>query len=198
VITVLVSDLGNVLLPFDDGPPVAKIAAACNVPDAAARFKAIVKAMGLGRGLISQADFHARIVAELGLTLSFDQFAHTYSDMFTVDEATLALVANARVERRVLLSNTDGFHWDFIVARYPHVLAPFDDLVTSHQTHFSKPDAAIFQHAVGLTGRAPSEHLFIDDLHSHVAGARRTGLQAALFVSARQLEIDLRAHSIQL
>jgi FMN phosphatase YigB (HAD superfamily) len=196
MIHVLVSDLGNVLLPFDDGPPKRRIAKACGVADAAANFDALVKTTGLGRGLITPAAFHARAVGELGLTLDFAAFTRVYSDMFTVDAATLALIANAHVTCRVLLSNTDAFHWQWIREHYPQVLQPFDHLVTSHETHLAKPDAAIFQHACCRSGYAPSEHLFIDDLSVHVDGARRAGLQTALFTGARQLHDTLGNYGV--
>jgi HAD superfamily hydrolase (TIGR01509 family) len=55
-----------------------------------------------------------------------------------------------------------------------------------------KPSAEIFQKAVEIAGHRPEECLFIDDLAANVEGARQCGIEALQFVSAEQLERDLR------
>ncbi len=69
----------------------------------------------------------------------------------------------------------------------------FDAFVISGEIGITKPSAAIFEHAATELGLLPEECLMIDDIPSNVEGARMTGMQALLFTTRRQLEIDLTA-----
>lgn len=57
----------------------------------------------------------------------------------------------------------------------------FDVIVDSHVVGFSKPDPAIFRHALGLLGVEPGEAVFVGDSYAHDAlAARAAGLAAVL------------------
>ena len=53
--------------------------------------------------------------------------------------------------------------------------------VFSHEVGVRKPDRPIFRHVESLSGRPAEEHVFVDDLPEHVAGARAAGWQAIQF-----------------
>jgi HAD superfamily hydrolase (TIGR01509 family) len=57
----------------------------------------------------------------------------------------------------------------------------FDVIVDSHLVGFSKPDPAIFRHALELLGVEPHEAVFVGDSYAHDAlAARAAGLRAVL------------------
>jgi HAD superfamily hydrolase (TIGR01509 family) len=57
----------------------------------------------------------------------------------------------------------------------------FDVIVDSHLVGFSKPDPAIFRHALGLLKVEAHEAVFVGDSYAHDAlGARAAGLAAVL------------------
>src|SRR5215207_1328780 len=57
----------------------------------------------------------------------------------------------------------------------------FDVIVDSHLVGLSKPDPAIFRHALGLLGVEPDEAVFVGDSYAHDAlAARAAGLAAVL------------------
>lgn len=57
----------------------------------------------------------------------------------------------------------------------------FDVIVDSHLVGFSKPDPAIFRHALGLLGVEAHEAVFVGDSYAHDAlAARAAGLAAVL------------------
>jgi HAD superfamily hydrolase (TIGR01509 family) len=57
----------------------------------------------------------------------------------------------------------------------------FDVIVDSHLVGFSKPDPAIFRHALELLGVGPREAVFVGDSYAHDAlAARAAGLAAVL------------------
>jgi HAD superfamily hydrolase (TIGR01509 family) len=59
-----------------------------------------------------------------------------------------------------------------------------------------KPDAAAFERALARTGRAPAEHLFVDDREKNCEGARAVGMRAHRFTDARALREALREHGV--
>src|SRR5262245_43717406 len=127
VVSVLVCDLGKVLLGFDHEPCWRAILAECDEGEAARRaFHEVFVESGLAVGQTDGPSFFARVVPRMGLRMDYPTFCHAWSDMFWEDEGVIDLVRAARVEQRVLLSNTNAIHWEWITTRYPHVLGLFD------------------------------------------------------------------------
>jgi len=100
------------------------------------------------------------------------------------------------VEQRVLLSNTNAIHWDWIRSQYAHVLELFDRLVVSHECGLEKPDAAIFRLVEEGSGHPPAAHLFIDDIRENVEGALAVGWDAVQHIDAARLERALAARGL--
>jgi putative hydrolase of the HAD superfamily len=128
--------------------------------------------------------------------MDYRQFALAWSDMFDEDQETQRLVARAPVRRRVLLSNTNEIHWEFLQERYAHVLAPFDDLVVSHEVGLEKPDPAIYHWVASRTGHSPEAHLFIDDIEENVIAAREAGWDGIHHTDAGRLYRELRRRGL--
>jgi len=109
-IEVLVSDVGQVLLPFDTSRVWERLLGATSLPEA--EFRALLHelyhALDIDRRAEVGREFHAELVRRGGLRLRFEEFAWAWSDMFWEDAETIALIAGAPVRQRWLLSNTNG------------------------------------------------------------------------------------------
>jgi len=201
-IEVLVSDLGNVILPFDFSPRTAAFHRCCGftpgsgVKDPALVMHALHDRLAFGVGGCSSEEFYRQASALLNLDLPYTEFCRIYSDGFWEDHATVEVIRRATVRYKFLLSNTDSIHWNWIVSNYGTLLDVFDRLLVSHELHALKPHPEIYHKVEALTGLPPSAHLLIDDLAANVEGARACGWDAILHTDADVLEIQLRLRGL--
>jgi HAD superfamily hydrolase (TIGR01509 family) len=195
-IQAIVTDLGQVLLRFDTAPCWEKILAACDHPDARAQFQSVYRVAGIGCGHTEPEAFFTQIAAAMRLRMSYDDFAITWSDMFWEDQEVIDLILAAPVQHRLVLSNTNAIHWEWIRKRYGAALAPFDRCLVSHECGVEKPDAEIYRLAMRHTGLPPQAHLFIDDLVENVDGARSVGMEAVLHTDASSLREEFRRRGL--
>lgn len=198
IIQVLVSDLGKVLLPFE----VERVWEALNphfgVTHEEARkvVQALFRETRFGAGGADGPVFYRHMVERTGLRLPYEAFCVAWSDMFWEDQAVIRLVAEAPVEKRYLLSNTNDIHWQFIRERYPHVLERFDRLGVSHELRLEKPDPAIYQWVIQDSGYPAAAHLFIDDIAANVEAAREVGMDAILHTDSESLWREFMARGL--
>jgi HAD superfamily hydrolase (TIGR01509 family) len=193
--SVLVFDLGNVLVFHHEQNFFAKLAAACR-PGAPSEqlFSAAAEREDVGRG----GDFarvYAALVAEAGLTMDFPAFRLAYDDIFTANPPMVEFV-HTLPRPRVLLSNTCETHVAWIRDRFPDVLPLFDQCVLSNEVGLLKPDLAIYRHVESVTGRAPEAHLFFDDRADNVQAAQAAGWQGVIFEGVEQCRRELAARGI--
>jgi putative hydrolase of the HAD superfamily len=197
-IRVIVSDLGKVLLPFD----VERVWSALNPhfgigrEEATKALRAVLRETRFGAGGVAGPDFHRLLAERTGLGLCYDDFCLAWSDMFWEDAAVIDLIADAPVERRYILSNTNDIHWRFIRERYPHVLGRFDEALASHELKMEKPDPEIYRHVAELSGYPVQAHLFIDDIAENVDAARQVGMDAILHTDAESLWSEFRERGL--
>lgn len=193
--SVLVFDLGNVLVFHHEQHFFAKLAAACRPGAPSERlFYEAFDREDVGRG----GDFarvYAALVAEAGLTMDFPTFRLTYDDIFTANPPMVEFVRGLP-RPRALLSNTCETHVAWIRARFPDVLPLFDHCVLSNEVGLLKPDLAIYRHVEGLTGQAPEAHLFFDDRTDNVQAAREAGWQGVVFEGVEQCRRELVARGV--
>jgi len=197
-IQAIVSDLGQVLLPFDVERAWSAILPHCNADPVTVRrtLSSLVRETRLGCGGISGAEFHRRLAEQVGLRLSAEEFRRAWSDMFWEDEAVRRLIERAPVRFRLLLSNTNELHWSWITETYPHLFQAFDQLLVSHECGCEKPDPAIYRRVFAETGLPPEQHLFIDDIAENVEGARAVGMDAILHTGAGMLREEFKRRGL--
>lgn len=196
---VLVSDLGQVLLPFETRRAWDALLPHVDLPEAELRsvVGAVLRETGFGAGLVTEEEFYGRVRDRTGLRLSHKEFAIAWSDMFWVDEAVLTLIREAPVEQRYLLSNTNAIHWSYIRQHFGRVLEVFDGLFVSHETGLEKPNRAFYELVIARSGRPAEAHLFIDDIAENVEGARAAGMDAVLHTGAAALLAELEARGLR-
>ena len=69
----------------------------------------------------------------------------------------------------------------------------FDELVISAEVGLVKPDARVFQLALGRLDVQPHEAVFIDDMPVNVDAAGRLGMIGIQFVDTRQTLSELQS-----
>lgn len=196
---VIVFDLGNVLIPF-------------NYEIAFSRLEAIK--LGLGEhyraflkdnydlhrtfeaGKMDEEEFISKHLEALGGNVDRDTFCRIYSEIFTVNEDTAALLPVLRMNYRLmLLSNTNSIHKKFGWEQYDF-LKNFEKLFLSHELGFVKPEREIYKAVTDYTGSPASEHIFIDDISEYAEGAKNCGWDAIQYKGYDDLVKNLSERGI--
>jgi len=196
MIDTVVSDLGNVLLFFDNTIFFRKMTRFTSRPLEEIR-KVTHDNLDLltlfERGRISSLDFFKNARDLLDSTASYEEFFAAYNDVFSPNPPAIYLLRRLKPGRKMaLLSNTDICRWTFIKGRFPEILF-FDAFALSFDVGVMKPDPEIYREALGGVGARPENAVFIDDLAENVEGARRLGMQGIHFTPRTDFAAELAA-----
>ena len=200
MIKTVIFDLGNVIIPFDNGRAYRALAqhGPYSATEIAARLNATDLVNRFETGLIEPSDFAREVGRILGLKIGYDQFREIWSSVF-LPETLLpeSLLEDVAVRyRMLLLSNTNAIHFEMVRREYP-LLRHFHDFVLSYQVKAMKPAPAIFHAAIERAQCAPHECFYADDIVAYVDAARRAGLDAVRFESRAQVERELAARGVR-
>jgi FMN phosphatase YigB (HAD superfamily) len=194
----IIFDLGNVLIHVDEARARTRFAARTGKREQEIDdyFRSTPYATELALGKLAGRRFYRIVSKDLGFDGKYEEFAEIWSDIFDPIEPMVKL-ASALATRlpRVILSNTNAIHIDYIFAHYPFLLE-FDAQVFSHEVGFLKPDAAIYRLTLDKCDLDPARTLFVDDLNANVEGARAAGMQAIQYESAEQVQQELTKHGV--
>ncbi len=196
-ISVIVFDLGNVLIPFDYNIIINKL-------------DKIEEGLGERFYKFYQQNYHVHrsfekweITTEKFIEtmlnwadnkIDGETFCKIYSDIFTVNESLTDLLPQLKQNYKlVLLSNTNYIHQEYGWKNYSF-LNNFDKLILSHEVHAVKPEPAIYKAVMDFTKETPEKHLFVDDVAEYVEGAVEAGWDAIRYVGFTSLlkEFDKR------
>lgn len=197
--SVVVFDLGNVLLPF-------------NYQDAIDKLDE--KSAGLGgqfvkyykenrevlrdyeRGDISSEEFLNSVLTGLDNKVTGEEFCRYFSSVFSVNEKLAALLPVLKEKYTlVLLSNTNAIHEEYGWKNY-EFLKYFDKRVLSYQVKSLKPDLKIYKSAEEITKKPAGEHIFVDDVAENVEGAKNAGWDAVQYTGYDKLIADFKERNI--
>ena len=197
--SVIVFDLGNVLIPFD--------------------YSIIIKRLndveeGLGDSFYKryQSDYHVHRQLETWelstddfldimmewtkYKISKEEFCDIYSNIFTVNKDVAALLPELKKKYKlVLLSNTNYIHQKYGWEKYPF-LNYFDKLILSHEVGAIKPQKEIYKAVENFTQESANEHIFIDDVLDYVNGAKACGWDGIQFLNYENLTDELKFRKI--
>jgi putative hydrolase of the HAD superfamily len=98
--------------------------------------------------------------------------------------------------RLLALSNTNPLHFAMVQEAYP-LLRHFHGYVLSYQVGAAKPEAKIYREAIARAQCSPGECFFTDDMAVNIEAAREHGMDAVQFLSADQLDRELRARGLR-
>lgn len=198
-ISVVVFDLGNVLIPF-------------NYDLVRTSLNNIVEGTGdhfvemyekhyhlhrqFERSDISKEEFLGTILGWLDNKVSEIQFCKAFSGLFTTNDDVIALLPVLKQNYQlVLLSNTNAIHRQYGWGHYDF-LKNFDKLILSHEVGAYKPEPAIYKAVMNYTEKLAEEHIFIDDIAEYVEGAHKLGWDGVQFVGYQSLITELKSRDI--
>jgi len=192
-IQAIIFDLGNVLLRVDEAKARARLATRTGKTEQEIDhyFRSTPHATELALGNLTGQQFYRFVSSDLRFEGTFEEFDLIWSEIFEPIEPMVRLATEfaARLPR-LILSNTNALHIDYILAHYPFV-EQFDAHVFSHEVGLLKPDAAIYRLALERCDTEAGRTIFVDDLSANVEGARAAGLRAIQYETAEQVRREL-------
>ncbi len=197
--SVIVLDLGNVLIPFDYSRIINKLNLIS--PGLGDKFAKLYKEnyefhRNFERGLITRVEFLNTIQEWVDYKVSREEFCKIYSDIFTLNENVISLIPILKMNYTVvLLSNTNEIHEEYGYRHYDF-LKYFDNIFLSFKVGAVKPEEKIYRAVESYSKKPSSEHLFIDDVIEYVEGAKKCGWDAIQFRNYEQLVKDLKERNI--
>ncbi|KAF0153048.1 MAG: HAD family hydrolase [Ignavibacteria bacterium] len=197
--SVIVFDLGKVLIPFDYEPVIQKFNQL--KPNLGNKFKVLYAAnyhihQQFERGELTQDKFLEIMLDWLEGIISADEFCFLFSNIFTINQNVVELLPMLKEEYKlILLSNTNEMHKRYGYGKFKF-LNYFDKLILSHEVGAIKPEEKIYRTVEAFTQKQSSEHFFIDDIPEYVEGAKKCGWNGTQFVGYEKLVEILKAESI--
>jgi putative hydrolase of the HAD superfamily len=197
--SVIVFDLGNVLLPFDYKPMINKL-------------EKIEKNLGYNflefyknnyhihrsfeKGELPENEFIELMLSILKNKIDKQTFCSLYSKIFTENKEVSALLPRLKENYiLLLLSNTNPIHREFGWKDYLF-LKYFDKFILSYEVKSLKPEEKIYRAAESFTKKPSGEHFFIDDVREYADGAKKLGWGGVQFTSYEKLIEDLKENRI--
>ncbi|CNI97104.1 MULTISPECIES: glucose-1-phosphatase [Yersinia] len=174
-------DLGNVIVDIDFKRVLGVWSKLSSVPLAtlSERFTMGEVFQQHERGEISDEDFALQLSDEMGLSLSFEQFAEGWQAVFVaLRPEVIAIMQRLRQEghRVVVLSNTNRLHCNHWPQHYPEVAAAADHMYLSQDLGMRKPEARIYQHVLSAENIPAEQAVFFDDVEANIVAARIEGI----------------------
>ncbi len=197
--SVIVFDLGNVLIPFSYDDVVEKFNKVS--PGLGNKFLNYYKDnyyihRQFERGDLSEEDFINKMLNVLDHKVDKEKFCTVYSNLFKLNENVAALLPLLKEKYMlILLSNTNSIHrrygWnDYDFLKY------FDKLILSYEVGACKPEEKIYKAAQQFSQKLPAEHIFIDDVAEYVQGAKNLGWDGIQFTGFDNLMEGLNKRDI--
>lgn len=181
--TIVVFDLGKVLLEFDYSIAARTIAERCGLPLAEVK-KHLDYSPVLFRyetGLMTRQEFYEDIQSATHFPGDLGEFSSYFADIFW--EIPPMVAAQAALRRQgvptYIFSNTNDLAIEHIRRNFPF-FANFDGYILSYEVGAMKPDAKIYEELEKLTGKRGAEILYLDDRPENVDAGAARGWQVIL------------------
>lgn len=193
-ISVIVFDLGNVLLKFDYQFSVKRLEQ--TEKGLGYRFLEFYNNnynyhRAFERGDLHEEEFINIMLSALDGKIDKKTFCKYYSEIFTENKEVVDLLPKLKRNfTLVLLSNTNIIHYEYGWKQY-NWLRYFDKIVVSYEAGAVKPEEGIYRAVESFTKKEAGEHFFIDDIQEYVTAARTLGWDAVQFTGYNNLIIDL-------
>lgn len=197
--SVVVFDLGNVLIPFNYDLIVTRLDEI--EPGLGGRFyKFYTDNYHYHRDYeanrLTEEVFLERMLEALEHKVDADTFCKIFSGIFTVNEDVAALLPELKKKYTlVLLSNTNDIHRRYSW-QHNKFIENFDKLILSYEIGAVKPEEKIYRAVEAFTGKPASEHIFIDDVLDYANGAKALGWDAINFIGYDNLVEEFNKREI--
>ncbi len=172
----VVFDIGNVLLFFDFQIFAGKIAEHSQFPAAEVMARLESQMWELEARGMPAPEFFQYAAQRIGYVGSPEDFVLAWQEIFEPNEPVIEFATQLKAagHRLFLLSNTNPWHAEYFLAKYP-VFELFDAHVFSHEEKCAKPEPRIYEIATERFGVEPAETLYIDDRLENVEAGRAAG-----------------------
>ncbi len=181
--SIVVFDLGKVLVDFDYSIAGRRIAAQTNLTPADVQ-KFLDHSPLLYRfetGLMMQQEFFDEVRQHTGFRGGFEEFASYFADIFW--EIPPMIELHAALRRKgiptYILSNTNDLAMVHIRRNFPFY-ANFDGYILSYEVKAMKPDAKIYEALEEMSGKRGADILYLDDRPENVDAGAARGWQVIL------------------
>ncbi|MFC1834806.1 HAD family hydrolase [Thermodesulfobacteriota bacterium] len=199
MITDIVFDLGNVLVPLDREksywglmPHLPTDMAHLARTDRPAFEKLFLQpARAMESGEADFDEFWERMQKVLGISMDKGPFHQLYCDIFVLDDEMAQLGKHLSESHGTwLASNTSRVHYDWILDRFPRVEF-YRDAALSYEIGLMKPASGFYEGAIRQFGINPYTSVFVDDLEENVVGAVNAGLKGIVYRDKAKLLREL-------
>ena len=195
MIRCVISDLGRVIIFFDNNIFFEKIANYCpfskeEIAELTSAHLEIVRSFDEGK--ITPEEFYNQVTKVLQASIDYDSFYSIYNDVFSLNPPVLEIMQRLKGNYRlVLLSNTDVMRFGFVKKKFPEIMI-FDEYILSYEVGSMKPHPQIYREALKRTGIKAEECIFIDDKEENVEVAQRLGIHGIQMGPQTDLEAILQ------
>ena len=181
--SIVVFDLGKVLLDFDYSIAGRRLAAQANLSDLAVK-QFLDQSPLLHRfetGLMTEREFFESVRQQTGFRGSFEEFSGCFADIFWEIPPMIELHAALRRGGvpTYIFSNTNDLAIGHIRHNFPF-FANFDGYILSYEVKAMKPDAQIYEALEKMSGKRRAEILYLDDRPENVDAGAARGWQVIL------------------
>jgi FMN phosphatase YigB (HAD superfamily) len=181
--SIVVFDLGKVLVDFDYTIAARKIAEHCGLPPAEVK-KHLDYSPVLFRyetGLMTREEFFDEVRRVTNFRGTIAEFSALFADIFW--EIPRMIKSQAALRRNgiptYVFSNTNDLAMEHIRRNFPF-FANFDGYILSYEVRAMKPDAKIYEELEKLSGKRGAEILYLDDRQENVDAGAARGWQVIL------------------
>lgn len=197
--SVVVFDLGNVLIPFNYDLVIERLDKIES--GLGEKFYKFYKDnyhfhRDYEAARISEEYFLKKMLEALDNKIDADTFCRYFSEIFIINEDVASLLPVIKKNYKlVLLSNTNDIHRRYGWQQYKFI-ENFDKLILSHEVGFVKPEEEIYKAVEAYTQKPSDEHIFIDDVPEYAEGAKKLGWDAINFTGYNNLVKELKEREI--
>jgi len=199
MIKSVISDLGNVIIFFDNHIFFRKIAnyspfSAEEIAEMVFDYSDIIRSFDTGK--ITPEEFYTKVVETLKAEIDYETFFPFYNDVFSLNPQALEIVKRLKSNYKlILLSNTDVKRFSFVKKKFPEILV-FDEYVLSYEVGCMKPHPKIYNVAIDKAEAEAGECIFIDDREENIEVAMNLGIKTIHYGPQIDLEAFLRKYGI--
>ncbi len=179
-------DLGNVLVKFDHVIIARKLSKLSRVPIFSIVSKFIQSGLGelFDLGKITSEEFVSRVIRDLRLKISPEEFTDAWNDIFTENPGMDPLVERLAGRYPIfVISDTNPLHFEFVKRKFP-ILRHIKEFILSYKMGVRKPHPKIFEEAVRRANTSAEKTFFADDRKEIIEAAGRMGFHAFQFTES--------------
>ena len=179
--SVVVFDLGKVLVDFDYGIAERKIAQLSRFTPPQVHDLLWLHINNLESGVIDSTQLYGEVCAACGFSGKLDEFCASFADIFSEIKPMVDMHAALRAARipTYIFSNTNDIAVTHIRERFPF-FANFDGYVLSYEHGAMKPTDKIYEVVEKATGQKGKSILYLDDRPENIEAGLMRGWRAML------------------